>query len=130
MARNVVATLWANRDRVPAADDEAARLLAVLEQHPEYHSIWDQASELEGEVLVDGANPFVHAQLHLIVENQIAEDNPTEVAQALRSLEKSGADRHEAIHKIAHILVGLMYPLLSEDVEFDTAEYKRQLRKL
>lgn len=52
----------------------------------------------------------LHATLHAIVENQIALNDPPEVAQKLRSLVAGGLDRHPALHvlgtAVAEMIVG------------------------
>jgi hypothetical protein len=47
----------------------------------------------------------VHAMMHVIVENQIAEGNAVLVATRLRQLMAQGLNRHQAIHAIASVVV-------------------------
>ena len=49
-------------------------------------------------------NPQIHATLHLIVENQLAEGLEV-VRETLDRLRAEGLDRHEAIHAIGWVLI-------------------------
>lgn len=57
---------------------------------------------------IGSANPRVHAAVHVIIENQIAEQEPPLVATKLRQLMVQGLDRHDAIHAIAFVLTKRM----------------------
>jgi hypothetical protein len=49
-------------------------------------------------------NPRLHAVLHTIVENQIAE-HVVEAERALERLMAQGLDRHDAVHAIGWVLI-------------------------
>jgi hypothetical protein len=53
---------------------------------------------------VKNPNPRIHAVIHLIVENQIAEGLEV-VQETLDRLMAEGLDRHEAIHAIGWVLI-------------------------
>jgi hypothetical protein len=50
-------------------------------------------------------NLSLHSTLHVIVENQVALGGETPVPGTLERLIKEGADRHEAIHAVASVLL-------------------------
>ena len=58
-------------------------------------------------------NEKLHATLHVIVENQIA-DEELPVRRKLERLMLEGLDRHDAIHAIGSVLAGHVYHLLRE----------------
>ena len=66
--------------------DESARTARVEQHHR-------NAGETAG-------NMVLHATIHAIVENQIALNDPPEVARKLRSLVAGGLDRHQAVHAL------------------------------
>jgi hypothetical protein len=77
-------------------------------------SIWLSLDESKRIELVDRYHtpvraqiprPVVHACIHVIVENQLAEHVP-EVEQTLARMLAEGLDRHEAIHAISYALAG------------------------
>ena len=56
----------------------------------------------------------VHAVMHAVVENQIAERDQLPVRRTLLRLMAEGLDRHDAIHAIASVLIGHINEQLSE----------------
>ena len=111
-----------------ALDDETRQLADVLEQHPEYHHVFAEAGAED--VTIDGVNPFLHVTMHQVVENQIADNDPTQTAETLDALLTAGCDRHEAIHAIAAIVVEEIYEALKSRREYDRAAYVAALREL
>lgn len=56
-------------------------------------------------------NLRLHATLHVVVENQLAEGVP-EVTAALGRLMDEGLDRHDAIHAVGSVLAKRLYDAL------------------
>jgi hypothetical protein len=80
-----------------------------------------------------GQNANVHATAHAIVENQVAMGDATVVPATLDRLMREGLDRHEAIHAIASVLMGIVFDALRkpEGKEVDiNAAYGRELGEL
>jgi len=55
-------------------------------------------------------NVRMHAMFHMIVENQLAMEEPP-VVRALHRLRNGGLTRHDAIHAIASVLAEFMYDI-------------------
>jgi hypothetical protein len=64
-------------------------------------------------------NEQVHAAMHVIVENQIAEGDRIPVRETLVRLMSEGLDRHDALHAIGTILAELMYGSLKNTAPDD-----------
>lgn len=84
---------------------------------------WLQLEEQERLVLVENyhrkakvvlPNHIVHASMHAVVENQLAEGIPV-VQETLARLMADGLDRHDAVHAIASVLAGHIWHLLRKD---------------
>ena len=75
------------------------------------------------------ARPRVHAAIHVVVENQLAEDRPPEVRRALDRLVRAGRSRHEAVHAIADVVASAAQAALAGG-RFDAAAYARALDAL
>ena len=73
----------------------------------------------------DLPNPMLHASAHVIVENQIASDDPPEVRQALKRLLAQGLDRHEAVHAIGTLVSELTFDILKSQTPYDDAKDKK-----
>ena len=74
-------------------------------------------------------NARVHAAMHVMVENQVAEGHEAAVA-ALARLVGGGLRRHHAVHAIASVAILQMRAVMQGGREFDQAAYERELRAL
>jgi hypothetical protein len=73
--------------------------------------------------------PRLHAALHAVVENQLAQDEPPEARRALARLVASGLGRHDAVHAIATVAADAANATLAGG-RFDRAGYARALDAL
>ena len=75
-------------------------------------------------------NAKVHAVVHVVVENQLAE-SITEVVEALDRLMAAGLDRHDALHAIGSVLAEHLFHGLEDGSGSDLNEpYLRDLEGL
>ncbi|MBI5579385.1 MAG: hypothetical protein HY895_09555 [Deltaproteobacteria bacterium] len=76
-------------------------------------------------------NLEVHAALHSVVENQIAEELQT-VRETVARLQAEGLSRHDAIHAVGSVLVARLQALLGEgaQAQFEVEAYFQDLRLL
>ncbi len=113
------------------ADDEDARTLKVMEEHPDYHCYFDDPDSLrEDGCTEEGVNPFAHVGMHVIVESQLADNQPPEVTDCLRRLLATGMSRHEAIHTIAGAVSNMIYQVLSQKRPEEASFYVETLKKI
>jgi len=98
---------------------------------------WLELDEAERLRLVEGyhrgarirvPNLRAHGMIHVVVENQLAEDVEAAVA-ALDRLMSGGLDRHEAVHAIGSVLAEKIFSVL-RDREPDSGEYVQELEAL
>lgn len=100
------------------AIDESVRTAAVESHHS---SLADHP---------DMPNRHVHALMHVIVENQLAINDPPEVRPTLKRLRAGGLTRHEAIHAIGSVVAEALFNVVKEGAEFDRGLAARALAKL
>ncbi len=86
----------------PLKQPNAEEWLALDEQ--ERICLVEQYHKKAGVVLPNGQ---LHAGMHAVVENQLAQAIPA-VCETLSRLMADGLDRHDALHAIATVLVGHM----------------------
>jgi hypothetical protein len=98
--------------------DEEERIALVMDFHR------------RARIRVPKAN--VHATIHSVVENQVAEGDALPVRRTLERLMEEGLDRHDAIHAIGGVLIGHLSDLLKAGhVEGDpNAPYFAELERL
>ncbi|MDH4304144.1 MAG: hypothetical protein OEV53_08795 [Nitrospira sp.] len=97
--------------------DEAQRIELIMAHHP----------KLDTKI----PNAQLHAAIHTIVENQLAEKIAV-TKDALARLCAEGLDRHEAIHAIGSVLIGHIQNLLQADAKASdpNAPYSQALQRL
>ena len=79
-----------------------------------------------------GENERLHAAVHVIVENQAAMGDATVVPATLARLMREGLDRHDAIHAIGSVLLGIFFDVAkdpSKQIDINAA-YGRELGEL
>ena len=74
-------------------------------------------------------NETVHACMHAVVENQLAEKLPVTV-RALERLIAEGLDRHNAVHAIGCVVSSHIFTMMKESKQFDMAQFERDLSRL
>ena len=65
-----------------------------------------------------------------IVENQLRENDPPSTGETFRQLKDKGYSDREAKEKIASVVLGDIYDILSDGKKFDEAAYNRKLKLL
>ena len=73
--------------------------------------------------------PELRAMAHVVVENQVALGEATPVPETLDRLMDEGLDRHEAVHAIGSILIGIVFDAVDtpDDGGDINAKYNREL---
>ncbi len=77
-----------------------------------------------------GESSDLHATLHVVVENQLAENNPPAAMRALTRLMAEGLDRHEALHAIGRELIEWVYDAAKGAIEPSNGAYSAALERL
>jgi hypothetical protein len=77
-------------------------------------------------------NAKVHATAHVVVENQIARSDPPLVPATFARLLDEGLSRHDAIHAIGCILLGIIFDVMRtpDDGRDPNMQYNRELATL
>ncbi|MBI3922653.1 MAG: DUF1841 family protein [Armatimonadetes bacterium] len=102
-----------------------------LKDHPEYHHVWERASEIKDpHFTVEGANPFLHVALHTVVESQLLERDPAEVYEVHRAKLLRGEDRHEVVHEIAGELIKQLFESLQTGSPLNMDAYIEAVKQL
>lgn len=113
------------RQRQPLSDLEAIAL-ELMQQHPEYHAIFDNPEQyLDRDYLPEAGetNPFLHLSLHLSIREQLQIDQPRGIAAHYRRLlEKTGA-AHDAEHLIMDCLGEMIWQAQRRQAPPDPAIY-------
>jgi hypothetical protein len=97
--------------------DEQERIDLAIKYHRRYH-------------LPMGESPQMHGIAHVIVENQVAAGDATVVPVTLARLMREGLDRHDALHAIGSVLMGIVFDVISQKLDTGVDIHPRYGREL
>lgn len=110
------------------SDDSAWEI--VLHDHPEYREDYEAGTLPEEIIGEDGEpmSPRLHMMMHVIVEKQLAADDPPGLAEIARQLAAAGVSRHEIRRLIAGEVAEQLWLMQSKGALFDVETYLANLR--
>ncbi|HHN74624.1 MAG TPA: DUF1841 family protein [Acidobacteria bacterium] len=122
--RRAVREVWARRREKERMTPGEREVVAELERHEEFREFW------EGREPDEDLNPFLHVQLHQVLEAQLRQGEPPEVAAALERLVAGGRERHDAEHEVMRVLLLAIGGVAQGSGKFDRDRYIRDLDRL
>ena len=130
--RSALRKIWRRSERGNPLNPEEERLARILREHGEFARVWAAAADRPSleEPGAGDINPFLHVQVHMMIETQIRTGQPPGVAKVIGELENSGMTRHEAIHSVGKILTLELHRAMAGKGAFDSAAYLQNLRNL
>ena len=73
-------------------------------------------------------NLKLHATLHVLVENQLAMNDPVEAAAAIDRLVADGLSRHDAVHAVGWLVSDYMNEAVKKQQPIDREGYVNELK--
>jgi hypothetical protein len=97
---------WHKRQTNAAMTPLEMSIAQVIEQHPEYHTIFDTETSLQQEYWVENGetNPFLHMGLHLGLHEQISTNRPDGIRELYQQLQAKLGDAHNIEHEMMECL--------------------------
>jgi hypothetical protein len=108
-----------------------ALIVEVIEAHPEYHALLDDADAVHREFTPEDGqtNPFLHMGMHLALREQAITNRPPGARDIYRALiVKFGGD-HEAEHQMMDCLGEALWNAQRSGGDPDTEQYLSCLRQ-
>jgi hypothetical protein len=99
--------------------EEADKIKAVIEHH---RALKTDHAHLP--------SPQAHAAMHVVVENQLVEDEPFAARVTLKRLMDGGLNRHEAVHAIGIVASRRLFGMLQSKEKWDNDAYVRELNAM
>jgi len=131
--------IWQSSQKNTLTQEEDKRLAKILREHKEFHNYWESSHTRQTTKTPEGVNPFLHVSLHLIIENQLARNNPSQVYKLyLREIDKEVLRhqeidkevlRHQVIHRIAAIFSEILFASLKYRKPFNRKKYLQLLEE-
>lgn len=109
------------------------QLVTVIEQHPEYHPLFETDPEALGRDYAPESgqsNPFLHLGLHLAIREQVATNRPAGIAAVHVELSRRFGDAHAAEHRMLERLGEALWLSQRTGRPPDEAAYLESLRRL
>lgn len=109
-----------------------AAIADVIEQHPEYLSLFDDDASVERAFSVEEGrtNPFLHMGLHLALREQLATRRPAGIVEVHASLTRRLGSVHDAEHRMIDALAETLWEAQRRGVAPDESAYLDRLRRL
>jgi len=89
-----------------------AQIVAVIEQHPEYHGLLENTDKAVGKDYLPElgeTNPFLHMGMHLAIQEQVSTDRPAGIRGLYDQLLAKADDSHELQHKLMECLAEMIW---------------------
>jgi len=89
-----------------------AQIVAVIEQHPEYHSLLENADRAVSRDYLPElgeTNPFLHMGMHLAIQEQIGSDRPAGIRKLYEQLLAKRTDSHDLQHQLMEYLAEMIW---------------------
>lgn len=86
--------------------------LEVILDHPEYHSILDDADrylDKDYSPEVGDINPFLHMSMHMAIKEQLSINQPTGICQRFARLQEQTGNEHAAAHQVMDCLAEMIW---------------------
>ena len=127
-------SLWEkakNNDLEDLTDEDKRLVEAMLLHEDEFFNEFEFADVLHDREFDPDTdvNPFLHINIHVVIENQLAAKDPIEVFQFYNAMRKKKCSHHDSIHLIGAILVPLMFDTMKNKAPFDNDRYVSMLKK-
>lgn len=109
------------------------QLIAIIQQHPEYHFIFDNREKYQDQEFfaeLGDTNPFLHIGLHMSLTEQISTNRPAKINTIYQQLIKKLGDHHKAEHQMMNCLVMMLDQCQQTGQQPDEKNYVEQLEKL
>ena len=131
--RGVYFEVWRKFNAGQALEPLEQRVLKVIQQHPEYHSLLaDPDFAVERDYLPETGetNPFLHMGMHIAIHEQLASLRPPGIGDIYRRLCLRYGDAHEAEHRMMECLAETIWESQRSQVNPDENAYLQKLTRL
>ncbi|MEX0714555.1 MAG: DUF1841 family protein [Pirellulales bacterium] len=111
---------------------EDAAYEIALQDHPEWRRALENDSMPDEIAGPDGQpmSPRMHLMLHVIVERQLAADDPKGVVAIAQELAKLGVSHHNIRHEIGQAVCQQLWQTMKNKQPFDERQYFADLREI
>lgn len=130
--RKVFFDCWQLRLTGRPLDALQQMIVSTIEQHPEYHDLFETASNLDRnyDSASGEANPFMHMSMHIALTEQISTDRPAGIRACHQQLTMAYGSAHEAEHRMMGCLSESLWQAQRNNTMPDEKAYLNCLKAL
>jgi hypothetical protein len=128
--RRVYHNAWTKHQQGRPLEPLEPQIVAVLQEHPEFHAALGPALDSDYPVQSGAANPFLHLGLHLAIRDQIDLDRPPGIRGLFGRLAATTATAHAAEHLAMEQLSETLREAQRSGVAPDDHRYLKRLQQL
>lgn len=118
---------WKKAQAGEPLDELENEIAQVIQQHPEYHSLFDKGDAICDLDFETTTNPFLHMSLHIGLREQIRCDRPTSMRQRWLHASKHLPDTHDLEHRVMELMANLLWEAQQKQQTIDDADYLEAL---
>jgi hypothetical protein len=129
--RQMYVDAWQKSGNAEVLSPLEAQIAAVVQQHPEYQPMLDQAA-LDSDFQPEGGqtNPFLHMGLHLAIREQVGTNRPAGITAIHQHLSQKTGDSHTAEHQMIDCLAESLWEAQGANQPPDEQKYLERLQRL
>ena len=121
---------WEKRETRSLLSPLEKQILAVILQHPEYHTVLSDPQKVYEDFSLGITNPFFHMGLHLAIQEQCQTDRPAGISAIYQSLVIRYGSDHAAEHAMMDCLSNTLAEAEKRKLLPDEMQYLLALRAL
>ena len=130
--RKVFFDCWQLKLRDKPLDALQQMIVSIIEQHPEYHPLFEKESNIERDYDINSGetNPFMHMSMHIALAEQISTDRPAGIRAFHQQLSMAFGSAHEAEHRMMECLSEALWHAQRNNTMPDETAYFACLKAL
>jgi hypothetical protein len=123
--------VWQKKTDKQSLSALEATVIQVVNEHPEYHAIFNSDASLEQEYFVEQGqtNPFLHMGLHISLHEQISTDRPAGIRALYQQLKAKYGDAHTTEHNMMECLTESLWLAQRNNQPPSESDYLLALQK-
>ena len=127
--REFLASAWQKYITAQTLEPLELQLALIVQKHPEYHALINDIN-LEYFPEQGRTNPFLHINLHLALQDQLALNQPIGINDIYKKLIIIHSDAHEVEHMMMECIAEMIFSSQKNNTTFDQDNYLVNLKNL
>jgi len=127
--REFLAKSWQKHINAQILEPLELQLALIVQKHPEYQALINDIN-LEYFPEQGKTNPFLHINLHLALQDQLALDQPIGINDIYKKLIVIHSDTHEVEHMMMECIAEMIFNSQKNNTNLDQDNYLVNLKNL